>query len=89
MVLETPLPGWTAPELLVEIRRLAPDATILVRLPEACPADAARLARLGADTVLAPGDDLPRHLDRALRERDSAGRALPPEPARAKNGNGF
>jgi DNA-binding NtrC family response regulator len=70
VVLESPLPGWTAPELLVEVRRLAPRATILVRLPKPCPADAARLARLGADTVLAPDDDLPRHLDRALRERD-------------------
>ena len=77
VLLETPLQGWTAADLLLQIRRLAPHTVILVRLPESGPADAAVLARLGADMVLAPGEDLARPLERLLRERESRAPGLP------------
>jgi DNA-binding NtrC family response regulator len=85
VLLETPLQGWTAADLLLEVRRLAPHTAILVRLPESDPADAAVLARLGADIVLAPGEDLARPLERLLRERASRAPGLPGPRAEWEN----
>ncbi|HEY1241656.1 MAG TPA: sigma-54 dependent transcriptional regulator [Bryobacteraceae bacterium] len=61
VILQIPIPHWTAEALLEQVRRLAPGTPAFVRDPEAGVADAVRLVRVGADGVL-PGD----HRDAAL-----------------------
>ena len=56
IVLQLPIPPWTAAALLDEIRRLASVTPVVVRDPAASVADAVRLARLGVDGML-PGDE--------------------------------
>src|SRR5579872_6828145 len=53
IVLQFPIPHWTPLTLFEQVRRVAPDAPVLVRDPESSVADAARLAHRGVDGLLA------------------------------------
>ena len=52
VVLQFPIPHWTAPALLAQMRTLSRDTPVLIRDPEATVADAVRLARQGVDGML-------------------------------------
>jgi DNA-binding NtrC family response regulator len=57
IVLECPVPGWSAAALLEEIQRHAPHTPILIRDGEVSPSEAVRLAHLGAREFLSPDSD--------------------------------
>ncbi len=69
ILLDLPLPQWTPGELLERVRRLAPDAHVLIRHPEAAIPEAVRWAHLGADQVLTAGQDPSVFLEQALAEK--------------------
>ena len=52
IILQLPLPGWSAAALLREMRRLAPGVVLAIRSPQDGLAGAVEWTRLGADQVL-------------------------------------
>jgi DNA-binding NtrC family response regulator len=68
VVLDCPIPGWTAEVLLEAIRRAAPAVPVLLRDPAATPSAAVRLARLGIHQILPPGEDPFPALEAAVEE---------------------
>jgi len=76
IVLEFPLAPWTPLDLLRQVRRLAPNAPVLLRDPETTVNDAVRLAHLGLTAVLEG-----KSADTALvREAIESHAAAPPAP---------
>src|SRR5437763_16443541 len=57
IVLDFPLPGWTAAELLEEAQRTCPGTPVLICDPYISVGDAVRLAHLGAWSFLTAGQD--------------------------------
>ena len=57
VVLDCPIPGWTAETLLEEVRRSVPEIPVLMRDPAATPASAVRLAHLGVRQFLGGAED--------------------------------
>jgi DNA-binding NtrC family response regulator len=72
VVLDFPAAGWRAAELLENVQRAAPGVPILIHDPSASPADAVRLARLGAGQFLASDDEAVELIDRLVKESSSA-----------------
>jgi DNA-binding NtrC family response regulator len=56
IVLDLPLPGWTAPTLLEAVQRTAPDVPVLIRDPNASVGEAVQLAHLGIYQFLPPSE---------------------------------
>jgi DNA-binding NtrC family response regulator len=56
IVLDLPIPGWTAPTLLEAVQRVAPGVPVLVRDPNASTREAVQLAQLGVYQFL-PADE--------------------------------
>jgi DNA-binding NtrC family response regulator len=56
IVLDLPLPGWTAASLLEAIQRTAPGVPVLVRDPKASVGEAVQLAHLGIYQFLTAGE---------------------------------
>jgi len=54
VIIDCPLAGWPAADLLQQIRRLEPSVPVLIRAPEATAAEAFRFAVLGARQLLDP-----------------------------------
>jgi DNA-binding NtrC family response regulator len=73
VVLDCPLPGWNASDLVEEILRLAPAVPVLVRDPGATPGYAIRLARLGIQQFLAADEDPFSAIDVAINEHRRGG----------------
>jgi len=69
ILLDFPIPQWTPSELLEQVKRLAPDAPVLIRHPEATIHDAVQLAHQGAQQVLSADEDPCVFLDLALADR--------------------
>ena len=75
IVLQLPIPHWTAEALLDQMHRLAPGTPAFIRDPEAGVADAVRLVRAGADGVLlGDGRDVASILE-SIRGRPRTGPA--------------
>jgi DNA-binding NtrC family response regulator len=70
VVLNYPASGWRAAELLEKIQNAAPGVPVLVHDPSATPAEAIRLARLGACQFL-PADEEAVALLNTLEQRPS------------------
>src|SRR3954466_4559148 len=68
IVLELPLPGWTAAELLEQAQRTYPDTPVLIRDSEISVAEAVRLAHLGAFRFLTADQDSSAVLDQLIEE---------------------
>src|SRR5947209_987566 len=68
IVLDLPLPGWTAAELLEQAQRTYPDTPILIRDSHISVADAVRLAHLGASRFLTADQDLLVVLEQLIEE---------------------
>jgi DNA-binding NtrC family response regulator len=69
IVLEFPLAGWNAVDLLASARQSAPGVPVLIRNPEATAGDAAQLTRLGAWHILSEGEDPAPAIERMIEER--------------------
>jgi DNA-binding NtrC family response regulator len=69
-----PQPGWTPAELLEAVQEIGGEVPVLILDPAGTPAEAVRLARLGAYQVVGqPADfhELARHLEAAVEEKRS------------------
>ena len=66
VVLNLPIPGWTAPVLLNAVQRAAPGIPVLARDPNASLADAVRLAHLGICQFLPMGVGAVDLIDQAI-----------------------
>jgi DNA-binding NtrC family response regulator len=73
VVLDFPISGWSAAEVLEPVRRVAPGTPILIRDPAATVSDAVRLAHLGAHRVLETGADVIRQIEEAIHYRTTLG----------------
>ncbi|HWB87418.1 MAG TPA: sigma-54 dependent transcriptional regulator [Bryobacteraceae bacterium] len=71
VVLDFPIPGWEPAALLVEVLRLAPGTSVLIRDPGAGLSDAARLTRLGADQFFVEDYEVNVLLEQAYHGRQS------------------
>jgi hypothetical protein len=80
IVLDFPMPGWTPPVLLEQVRALAPGTPVLLRDPSATLNDAVHLARLGVHWFLAPQGDLYSQLAEALEPHHASYAALADAP---------
>jgi DNA-binding NtrC family response regulator len=67
VVLDFPIPQWSAAEVLEPIRRLAPGTPVFIRDSEATLSDAVRLGHLGADQFLEAGADVAGQIEQAIR----------------------
>ena len=67
-VLDCPIPGWTAAGLLEEVQRASPHLPVLIRDRGISPADAVRLARLGAHQFLTAGQEPFPMIEQAIEE---------------------
>ena len=72
VVLDCPLPGWSAADLLEQVQRSIPSVPVLMRDPEATPASAVRLARLGIAHFLGTGEDPFAAIEAVVKEHRSA-----------------
>ena len=68
VVLNLPIPGWTAPVLLNAVQRAAPGIPVLARDPNASLADAVRLAHLGICQFLPVGVGAVDLIDQAIED---------------------
>ena len=75
VVLEPPLPDWTAAELLEQVQRLAPEVPVLVCEAGVTVADAVRLGRLGVCQFLAEGPPAFSRIEEAIEARRTRGLA--------------
>ena len=75
VVLQFPLPGWTAAALVREVRRLAPGVLVAIRDPENCLSRTVEWAQTGADRVLYGGADDSALLAQAMDRRTVGTRA--------------
>ena len=66
------LPGWSAADLLEQVQRSIPSVPVLMRDPEATPASAVRLARLGIAHFLGTGEDPFAAIEAVVKEHRSA-----------------
>jgi DNA-binding NtrC family response regulator len=69
VVVECPLPGWNTERVLEEIQRAAPGTPILWRDPDATPAAAMRLARLGVQQFLSDGEEPLEPIEAVIEEQ--------------------
>ena len=69
IVLDLPLPGWTAPTLLEAVQRAAPGVPVLARDPKASVGEAVQLAHLGIRQFLPEGENAFGLIDQAIEER--------------------
>jgi len=81
VVLELPLPGRSAADVVEEVRRSHPGLPVLIHDPGATLAEAARLARLQGWRLLDPGATVRRQLEALVEQRRQDPRA---EPSRAE-----
>src|SRR5258705_1738379 len=72
VVLDYPLPGWHAADLLEEVQRSIPGVPVLMRDPAATPASAVRLARLGVQHFLLTGEDPFAAIEAIVKDHRSA-----------------
>jgi DNA-binding NtrC family response regulator len=72
VVVDCPLPGWNAADLLEEVQRSIPGVPVLMRDPEATPASAVRLARLGVQHFLLTGEDPFAAIEAIVKDHRSA-----------------
>jgi DNA-binding NtrC family response regulator len=68
IVLDLPLPGWTAPTLLEAVQRAAPGVPVLARDPKASVGDAVQLAHLGIYQFLPAGENAFGLIDLAIAD---------------------
>src|ERR1035437_2871601 len=68
IVLDLPLPGWTAPPLLEAVQRAAPGVPVLARDPKASVGDAVQLAHLGIYQFLPAGENAFELIDLAIAD---------------------
>ena len=68
IVLDLPLPGWTAPTLLEAVQRAAPGVPVLARDPKASVGDAVQLAHLGIYQFLPAGENAFELIDLAIAD---------------------
>ena len=68
IVLDLPLPGWTAATLLETVQRAAPGVPVLARDPNATVGDAVQLAQLGIYQFLPAGESAFLMIDRAIED---------------------
>jgi DNA-binding NtrC family response regulator len=68
IVLDLPLPGWTAATLLEAVQRAAPGVPVLARDPGASVGDAVQLAHLGIYQFLPAGDGAFTLIDQAIED---------------------
>ncbi len=68
IVLDLPLPGWTAATLLETVQRAAPGVPVLARDPGASVGDAVQLAHLGIYQFLPAGDSAFHLIDQAIED---------------------
>jgi DNA-binding NtrC family response regulator len=78
-ILNFPASGWRGAELLERIQRAAPQVPVLIYDPAASPAEAVRMARLGAFQFLPADDDAVPFLGRLRQERGTAEQVPPAE----------
>jgi DNA-binding NtrC family response regulator len=71
VVLDFPASGWRGAELLERVQRAATGVPVLVHDPAASPADAVRMARLGAYQFLPADEEAVALVDRLRRERSN------------------
>jgi DNA-binding NtrC family response regulator len=69
VILDCPLPGWAASDLLDRIQRIDPALPVFVHDPGSTASAAVRLAQLGVRQYLEPGGDGRRYLAEAIAER--------------------
>jgi DNA-binding NtrC family response regulator len=69
IVLDLPVPGWTAPTLLEAVQRAAPGVPVLARDPQASIGEAVHLAHLGIYQFLPAGESAFRLIDQAVEDR--------------------
>jgi DNA-binding NtrC family response regulator len=69
IVLNLPVPGWTAPALLEAVQRAAPGVPVLARDPHASVAEAVQLAHLGIYQFLPAGESAFGLIDQAIEDR--------------------
>ena len=77
VVLELPLPGRSAADLVEEVRRSHPSLPVLIHDPRSTLAEAARLARLQGWQLLDTGATVQRQLEALMEQRRHAPRADP------------
>jgi DNA-binding NtrC family response regulator len=68
IVLNLPIPGWTAPTLLEAVRRAAPGVPVLARDPKASVAEAVQLAHLGIYQFLPADESAFGIIDQAIED---------------------
>jgi DNA-binding NtrC family response regulator len=68
IVLDLPLPGWTAPTLLEAVQGAAPGVPVLARDPQASVSEAVHLAHLGLYQFLPAGESAFRLIDQAIED---------------------
>src|SRR5260370_3214802 len=68
IVLDLPLPGWTAATLLEAVQRAAPGVPVLARDPKASVGDAVQLAHLGLYQFLPAGESAFPLIDQAIED---------------------
>ena len=68
IVLDLPVPGWTAATLLETVQRAAPGVPVLARDPNATVGDAVRLAQLGIYQFLPAHESAFPMIDRAIED---------------------
>ena len=83
VVLQFPIPHWTPPALVTQVRTLARDTPVAIRDPEATVADAMQLARQGVDGMLT-GDKQDTEVILEVISRHKRQEGLPPAPAYAE-----
>ena len=66
IVLNLPVPGWTAPALLESVQRAAPGVPVLARDPNVPVAEAVRLAHLGVYQFLPDDESALGLIDQAI-----------------------
>ncbi len=68
IVLDLPLPGWTAATLLEAVQRAAPGVPVLARDPEASVCEAVQLAHLGVYQFLPAGESAFGLIEQAMED---------------------
>jgi DNA-binding NtrC family response regulator len=69
VVLHFPIPGWRPVTLLETVRQSAPGTPVFIHDPDTSPADAVRLARLGACQFLSADREAVELIGQALEQR--------------------
>jgi DNA-binding NtrC family response regulator len=69
IVLDLPVPGWTAPTLLEAVQRAAPGVPVLARDAKASVGEAVQLAHLGICQFVQAGESAFGQIDQAIEDR--------------------